>query len=145
MVKRLIGKQPPNIRKRLRTKQSAKALEAAATARPEATPSAAAASKYDGILRKIYYDVKDGFGSIVDTWKAAKKQNPNITKAIVKDFLDRQAVRQTKKEPKWNSWVPREALQTIQVDIAHMPRRLFGLSEYQYALFAYDVFSKSSQ
>ena len=67
MVKRLIGKQPPketSIRKRLRTKQSVKALAAASQARTEATPIAAVASKYDDILRQIYYDVKEGFGSI---------------------------------------------------------------------------------
>ena len=74
--------------------------------------------------------------------EGCEKQDPAITKAIVKEFLDRQAVRQTKKEPTWNSWVPREALQTIQMDIAHMPKRLFGESEFKYALFAYDVFSK---
>ncbi len=55
-----------------------------------------------------------------------KTQDPTLTKAIVKEFLDRQAVRQTKKEPKWNSWVPREALQTIQMDIAHIPKRILG-------------------
>ena len=51
-------------------------MAAAATARPEATPIAGAASKYDDILRKIYYDVKEGFGSVVDTRKAAKNKTP---------------------------------------------------------------------
>ena len=141
MSKRLVGKQPP--RKRLRTKQQEGTSAAATEARPEEPTIAAAASKYDDILRKIFYDARDGFGSIEKPWKAAKKQHPEITKAIVKDFLDRQKIRQKKKDPKWNSWVPREALQTIQVDIAHMPKRLFGTNEYKYALFAYDVFLRS--
>ena len=47
-----------------------------------------------------------------------------------------------KKEPKWNSWVANGALETVQMDIAHMPFNLFGASKYKYALFAYDVFSK---
>ena len=72
MTKRLIGKQP--IRKRLRTKQSVVASAAASKARTEATPIAAAASKYDDILREIHYDVKEGFGSIADTWKATKNK-----------------------------------------------------------------------
>ena len=74
MSKRIIGTQPPKeTRKRIRTKQSVGASGAATAASPAEASIAAAASKYDDILRKIYYDVKEGFGSIVDTWKAAKK------------------------------------------------------------------------
>ena len=120
-----------------------------ASSKPPAAPAAApapatmAASKYDELLRSIYYSVGDeGFGSIQDTYKAAKKKEPKITLKIVKEFLDRQAQRQKKKEGTWNSFVPREALQTIQMDIAHMPEKVFGKSEFKYALFAIDVFSK---
>ena len=67
---RIIGKQ--STRKRLRTKQSVKASAAPDTGRSEAPAITAAASKYDDILEKIYYDVKEGFGSIEDTWMAAK-------------------------------------------------------------------------
>ncbi len=77
MAKRIVGKQSSKetpIRKRLRTKQSVAASGTAASARPAGSPIAAAASKYDDILRKIYYDIKEGFGSIVDTWKAAKNK-----------------------------------------------------------------------
>ena len=77
--KRIIGKQPE--RKRLRTKQTVEASGAASEARPEAPAITAAASKYDDILKKIYYDVKEGFGSIADTWKAAKKnKTPHLPK-----------------------------------------------------------------
>ena len=148
MSKRLTTKQaPPNkdeptVTKRLRGKQAAS--EAAADP-PEAAgeEAAIAPSKYDAMLRKIYYDVEEGFGSIDKVYKEAKKKDPTITKKIVKEFLDRQALRQKKKEPKWNSWVANRALETIQVDIAHMPKRIFGQSEFKYALFAYDVFLKS--
>ncbi len=95
MTKRLIGKQSEG--KRLHTMQYVKASAATSKARPEAAAITAAASKYDDILRKIYYNVKEGFGSIEDTWKAAKLRGPTHTKAIVKEFLDRQAVRQTQK------------------------------------------------
>ena len=76
---------------------------------------------------------------------AAKKKDPTVTLKIVKEFLDKQAVRQTKKEPKWSSWVASRALETVQMDIAHMPKRIFGDSEFKYAMFAYDVFEKSFQ
>ena len=147
MSKRLTTKQageaPPKVTKRLRGKQPAS--EAAGTAPPEeAAPEAAITpSKYDELLRKIYYDVEEGFGSIDKVYKEAKKKDPTITKKIVKEFLDRQALRQKKKDPKWNSWVANGALETIQVDIAHMPKRIFGQSEFKYALFEYDVFRKS--
>ena len=145
MSRRLATKQaPPNqdvpkVTKRLRGKQPAS--EAGAPASPEgAAEEAIAPSKHDAMLRKIYYDVEEGFGSIDKVYKEAKKKDPTITKKIVKEFLDRQALRQKKKDPKWNSWVANGALETIQVDIAHMPKRIFGESEFKYALFAYDVF-----
>ena len=147
MSKRLTTKQaPPNkdepkVTKRLRGKQAAS--EAAAPTSPREEEAAIAPSKYDELLRKIYYDVEEGFGSIEKVYREAKKKEPTITKKIVKEFLDRQALRQKKKDPKWNSWVANGALETIQVDIAHMPKRIFGQSEFKYALFAYEVFSKA--
>ena len=74
MSKRLVGKQPP--RKRLRTKQQEGTSVAAASARAEEPAIAAAASKYDDTLRKIFYDARDGFGSI-EKWKAAKTESRN--------------------------------------------------------------------
>ena len=142
MSKRLTTKQAPptdnapKVTKRLRGKQAA-SEGAAAPPEEAAAEEAIAPSKYDELLRKIYYDVEEGFGSIDKVYREAKKKEPTITKKIVKEFLDRQALRQKKKDPKWNSWVANGALETIQVDIAHMPKRIFGQSEFKYALFAY--------
>ena len=100
MSKRLTTKQAPpptenvaKATKRLRGKQPAS--EGAGAASPEeAAPEAAITpSKYDELLRKIYYDVEEGFGSIDKVYKEAKKKDPTITKKIVKEFLDRQALR----------------------------------------------------
>ena len=107
--------------KRLRGKQAASEAAAAPPKAAAAEEAAIAPSKYDELLRKIYYDVEEGFGSIDKVYREAKKKEPTITKKIVKEFLDRQALRQKKKDPKWNSWVANGALETIQVDIAHMP------------------------
>ena len=87
MSKRLTTKQageaPPKVTKRLRGKQPAS--EGAGAASPEeAAPEAAIApSKYDELLRKIYYDVEEGVGSIDKVYKEAKKKDPN------KDIKDR--------------------------------------------------------
>ncbi len=73
--KRLVGKQSVQpVRKRLRTKQSVGTSAAPASGRTEEPAIAAAASKYDDVLKKIYHGVKEGFGSIEDTWKAAKNK-----------------------------------------------------------------------
>ena len=82
MSKRLTTKQaPPNkdepkVTKRLRGKQAA---SEAAAAPPEAAAAeeAIAPSKHDTMLRKIYYDVEEGFGSIDKVYKEAKKKRPN--------------------------------------------------------------------
>ena len=78
MAKRLVRKQPPKeSRKRLRTKQSVNTSAAAPAATepaPAASEPAIVTSKYDDMLRKIYYDVRDGFGSIVATLKEAKNK-----------------------------------------------------------------------
>ena len=83
----------------------------------------AASKKYDKLLTEIYYDKVDGFGSIQDTYAAAKKRDPSITMKIVKDFLDRQTIRQTKKDIGFNSFVANEALQSIQIDIAYFTKK----------------------
>ena len=134
------GEGPPKVTRRLQGKQAASRAAIDGSLEEAAPVAAIAPSKHDAMLRKIYYDVEEGFGSIDKVYKEAKKKDPTITKKIVKEFLDRQALRQKKKDPKWNSWVANGALETIQVDIAHMPKRIFGESEFKYALFAYDVF-----
>ena len=75
----------------------------------------AASKKYDKLLTESYYDKVEGFGSIQDTYAAAKKRDPSITMKIVKDFLDRQTIRHTKKDIGFNSFVANEALQSIQI------------------------------
>ena len=102
----------------------------------------AASKKYDKLLTEIYYDKVDGFGSIQDTYAAAKKRDPSITMKIVKDFLDRQTIRQKKKDAGFNSFVADEALQTIQIDVAYFTKNRFKESPFGFAFFAVDIFSK---
>ena len=97
-------------------------------------------AEIDKLLTKIYYDVDDGFGSIEDVLRQARKTDKGITREIVKEFLDRQAIRQRKAPTKSNSFIPREPLHEIQIDLADF--RGFGQSDYRYGLVAVDVFSK---
>ena len=87
-------------------------------------------AEIDKLLTKIYYDVDTGFGSIEDVLRQARKTDKSITREIVKEFLDRQAIRQRKAPTKSNSFIPREPLHEIQIDLADF--RGFGQSDYRY-------------
>ena len=76
----------------------------------------------DKIIRQVYYDADTGFGSIAETYKASKKILDSITYNDIKDFLERQKVRQFKAYRGFNSYVANEPLQEIQIDIADFTR-----------------------
>ena len=84
-------------------------------------------------ISKVYYDKVYGFGSIQQTLAL----DPTIKREDVKSFLDKQEVRQKKKPTKQNSYVPFEAHDEVQMDIAYFPD-----PPYRYGLVAIDVFSK---
>ena len=96
----------------------------------------------DKIIRGVYYDADDGFGSINDTYKQSHRILNTITLNDVKDFLTRQKPRQTKAYRGFNSYVAKEPLQEIQVDIADCTRSAEVNDGYRYACVAVDIFTK---
>ena len=96
----------------------------------------------DKIIRQIYYDADSGFGSIAETYKASKKVLNNITYDDVKDFLSRQRVRQFKGYRGFNSYVAKEPLQEIQIDIADFTRSAEENGGIRYLFVAIDIFTK---
>ena len=82
------GEGPPKVTRRLQGKQPA-SRAAIDGSLEEAAPVAAAMapSKHDAMLRKIYYDVEEGFGSIDKVYKEAKKKDPTITKKNCKGIF----------------------------------------------------------
>ena len=96
----------------------------------------------DKIIRQIYYDADSGFGSIADTYKASKKILNSITYDDVKDFLSRQKVRQFKGYRGFNSYVAKEPLQEIQIDIADFTRSAEENGGIRYLFVAIDIFTK---
>ena len=96
----------------------------------------------DKIIRQIYYDADSGFGSIADTYKASKKVLNSITYDDVKDFLSRQKVRQFKGYRGFNSYVAKEPLQEIQIDIADFTRSAEENGGIRYLFVAIDIFTK---
>ena len=43
-------------------------------------------TKKDAVLKKVFYDVTSGFGSIADTLRQAKLQDASITRDDVKRY-----------------------------------------------------------
>ena len=93
------------------------------------------------ILRKVQYN-EDGFGSINDTYKQAKKQLNSITIEDTKQWLEKQKGRQTKAYNGFNSYVADEPLEEIQIDLADFTKSASDNDGYRYCLVAVDVFTK---
>ena len=96
----------------------------------------------DKIIRGVYYDQENGFGSINDTYKQSHRILNTITLNDVKDFLIRQKSRQTKAYRGVNSYVAKEPLQELQVDIADFTRSAEVNDGYRYCFVAVDIFTK---
>ena len=98
----------------------------------------------DRIIRQVYYDSDNGFGSIKSTYDDAKKILNTITYNDVKDFLERQKSRQTKGYRGFNSYVAHEPLQEIQIDIADFTASGALNDGFRYLLVAVDIFTKKA-
>ena len=92
------------------------------------------------VLRKVYYDLNTGFGSIDATLRQAREIEPLITRDDVKRFLDRQEVRQRKKPARYNSFIPNGRLDQLQVDLADFGARAVP----RYGFVAIDSFTKQA-
>jgi len=96
----------------------------------------------DKIIRQVYYDKDNGFGSINDTYKQANKVLNTITINDVKEFITRQKGRQTKAYKGFNSYVANDILEEIQIDLADFTKSAEVNNGYRYAFVAIDIFSK---
>ena len=92
------------------------------------------------VLRKVYYDLHTGFGSIDATLRQARAIDPLISRGDVKRFLDRQEVRQRKKPAQYNSFIPNGRLEQIQIDLADFGAR----APTRYGFVAIDSFTKEA-
>ena len=92
----------------------------------------------DDIIAEVYYDERHGFGSIQHTLKRAREKDSKITLDDVKEFLEKQEVKQQRKPLKVNSFVADLPRQEFQVDLAD-----FGVhAKPRYCFVAIDIFSK---
>ena len=93
------------------------------------------------LIARKYYDVQEGFGNVEHTLRRVQEVDPSVTREEVRRFLNRQEVRQRKKPNRYNSFVPDDRLDQIQVDIADFSSR--G-TQHRYALVSIDSFTKEA-
>jgi hypothetical protein len=94
------------------------------------------------IIKDVYYDVSDGYGSVQNTYKRAKELNNNIKLDEVKTFLNSQLNHQIKNYRNYNSYVAPFARYEYQMDIMDMGILQNSPNQPRYALVLIDIFSK---
>ena len=92
------------------------------------------------LLGNVFYNPQTGFGSVEHTLKAARQQDPTITRQHVRDFLAKQELRQRRKPQGGNSFVADLPRQEFQIDLADFGERVVP----RYGFVAIDIFSKKA-
>jgi hypothetical protein len=78
------------------------------------------AAERDRVIAEVFYNKREGFGSLQATYASARRVDPRITKQDVRRFLMNQEVRQRRKPIKVNSYVPDLPREQFQVDLMDM-------------------------
>ena len=90
-------------------------------------------------IKAVYEDPRTGFGSIAQTLQQAQVRDPSISREEVKAFLDGLRVNQDRPQRGYNSFVPLEPMNQLQVDLADT--KAFGGKPYPFML-AIDALTK---
>ena len=99
-------------------------------------------SKED-IISNIYYDVRDGYGSIKNTFDQAKRVDPTVTLEDVQRWMKKkQPNKQRKAYRGSNSYTAPFARFEYQIDSMDMVALQKSSTQPRYALVVIDIFSK---
>ena len=97
----------------------------------------------DKIIKGIYDDKINGFGSIKDTYRQAVKKDISITYSDVKKYLDKLPHRQTQFTYKgFNSFTSPHPLFELEVDLIDLTNLAKENDGYRYCMVAIDNFTK---
>ena len=104
----------------------------------------------DDIISNIYYDLENGFGSIDETLRKAKEQDPSINRVDVSEWMKKQPNKQIRRYRGSNSYTAPFARYEYQIDIMDMkpltktPEVKVPVKngEPRYGLVVIDIFSK---
>ena len=100
------------------------------------------AAARQNIIKQVYEDPRNGFGSIADTLRQARARDPTISRGDVMRFMEGLKVREDRPQRGYNSYIPVEPMHQLQVDLADMS--VFGSNPYRYMLVAIDTFTKKA-
>ena len=92
------------------------------------------------VIRQVYENPQNGFGSIADTLRQARRRDPSIRRGDVVRFMAGLRVREDRPQRGYNSYVPVEPMHQLQADLADMS--VFGTTPYRYMLLAVDTFTR---
>ena len=95
------------------------------------------------IIKEVYEDKEQGYGSIKDTFKQAVKKDPSIKLDDVKKYLDKQSFRQTQfTYKKFNSYISPGPMHELEVDLVDFTAKAKQNDGFRYGLVAIDNFTK---
>lgn len=97
---------------------------------------------FEIIYCQVYYDVEDGYDTLIATYKKARAAMPSITFQYVKQWMSKQKLRQGKPLRVWNSYVSPGPKHQYAVDIADMQKIADKSDRYKYLLLCIDTFTK---
>ena len=95
------------------------------------------------IIDDVYHHPIIGYGSIKSVYKESKSINKYITVNDVKDYLSKLQSKQVQFRYKWyNSFVAKDFLEQIQLDIADFTKHAEQNDGFRYGFAGVDVFSR---
>ena len=95
------------------------------------------------IIKEVYEDKEQGYGSIKDTFKQAVKKDPSIKLNDVKKYLDKQSFRQTQfTYKKFNSYISPGPMHQWEVDLVNFTEKAKENDGFQHGFVAIDNFTK---
>ena len=95
------------------------------------------------IIKEVYEDKEQGFGSIKDTFKQAVRKDPRIKLDDVKKYLDKQSFRQTQfTYKKFNSYISPGPMFEFEMDLVDFTKKAKENDGFRYGLVAIDNFTK---
>ena len=95
------------------------------------------------IIKEVYEDKEQGFGSIKDTFKQAVRKDPRIKLDDVKKYLDKQSFRQTQfTYKKFNSYISPGPMFEFEMDLVDFTNKAKENDGFRHGLGAIDNFTK---
>ena len=95
------------------------------------------------IIKEVYEDKEQGFGSIKDTFKQAVRKDPRIKLDDVKKYLDKQSFRQTQfTYKKFNSYISPGPMFEFEMDLVDFTNKAKENDGFRHGLVAIDNFTK---